>query len=76
MPAAPALPPGLPAFSDLRVAFPGNREIAGDLWPESAAGRPPAAGDAAERFADIEWAPRVLGDGRPRQTPPARGALG
>jgi hypothetical protein len=62
MPAAPALPPRLPAFSYLHVAFPGNREITGNLWPASAAGRLPVAGDAAGRLADIGWAPRVLGE--------------
>jgi hypothetical protein len=56
----PAPAPRLLAFSDLHVAFPGNREIIANLWPESAADWLLVAGDVAERFADIEWALRVL----------------
>lgn len=55
-----ALAPRLLAFSDLHVAYPENREIIANLWPESAADWLLVAGDVAERFADIEWALRVL----------------
>jgi 3',5'-cyclic AMP phosphodiesterase CpdA len=48
------------ALSDLHVAFPENRKIIENLWPESAEDWLLVAGDVAERFADIEWALRVL----------------
>jgi 3',5'-cyclic AMP phosphodiesterase CpdA len=55
-----AIVPRLLALSDFHVAFPENREIIENLWPESAADWLLVAGDVAERFADIEWALRVL----------------
>jgi predicted phosphodiesterase len=55
-----AIAPRLLALSDLHVTFPENREIVESLWPESAADWLLVAGDVAERFADVEWALRVL----------------
>ena len=55
-----ALVPRRLALSDLHVAFPENREFIENRWPESAADWLLVAGDVAERFADIEWALRVL----------------
>jgi 3',5'-cyclic AMP phosphodiesterase CpdA len=52
--------PKLLAFSDLHVAFPENRKIVEDLWPESAADWLLLAGDVGELFADIEWALQLL----------------
>jgi 3',5'-cyclic AMP phosphodiesterase CpdA len=52
--------PKLVAFSDLHVAFPENRKIVENLWPESPADWLLVAGDVGERFADIEWVLRVL----------------
>jgi 3',5'-cyclic AMP phosphodiesterase CpdA len=57
-----ALPPRLLAFSDLHTAFPENRKIIENLWPESAADWLLVAGDVGERFSDIEWALRVLSE--------------
>jgi 3',5'-cyclic AMP phosphodiesterase CpdA len=54
--------PRLVAFSDLHVAFPENRKIIENLRPESAADWLMVAGDVGERFADIEWALRVLSE--------------
>ncbi len=54
--------PRLLAFSDLHVGFPENRKIVEQLRPESAADWLLVAGDVAERFADIEWALRVLSE--------------
>jgi 3',5'-cyclic AMP phosphodiesterase CpdA len=54
--------PKLVAFSDLHVAYPENRKIIESLWPESAADWLVVAGDVGERFADIEWALRVLSE--------------
>jgi 3',5'-cyclic AMP phosphodiesterase CpdA len=50
------------AFSDLHVAYPENREIVEGLRPESADDWLLVAGDVAERFADAEWALRVLSE--------------
>jgi len=55
-----AVIPKLLALSDLHVGFPENRQIIENLWPESATDWLLVAGDVAERFADIEWALRVL----------------
>lgn len=55
-----ALASRLLAFSDLHVAFAENRDIIENLWPESTADWLLVAGDVAERFADIEWALRLL----------------
>lgn len=52
--------PRLLAISDLHVAFPENREVVEGLWPDSAADWLLVAGDVGERFADVEWALRVL----------------
>ena len=52
--------PRLLALSDLHVAFSENREVIENLWPESAADWLLLAGDVGERFADIEWALRLL----------------
>ena len=52
--------PKLLAFSDLHVAFPENREIVENLWPESAADWLLLAGDVGELFEDIEWALELL----------------
>jgi 3',5'-cyclic AMP phosphodiesterase CpdA len=52
--------PRLLAFSDLHVAFPENRKLIEDLWPESAADWLLVAGDVSERLVDIEWALRLL----------------
>jgi 3',5'-cyclic AMP phosphodiesterase CpdA len=48
------------ALSDLHVAYPENREIIENLWPESPEDWLLVAGDVAERFADIKWALQVL----------------
>lgn len=42
-------------MSDLHMVLPENRELIENLWPESAANRLLAAGDVAERFADIVY---------------------
>ena len=55
-----ARPPRLLAFSDFHVAYQENREIIGSLRPESEADWLLVAGDVGERFADIEWALRLL----------------
>ena len=52
--------PKLLAFSDLHVASPENREIIENLRPESPADWLLVAGDVGDRFADIEWALRML----------------
>jgi 3',5'-cyclic AMP phosphodiesterase CpdA len=52
--------PRLLALSDLHVAYSENREIIENLWPESAADWLLVAGDVGERFADVEWALRLL----------------
>jgi 3',5'-cyclic AMP phosphodiesterase CpdA len=52
--------PRLLAISDLHFAFPENRRIVEDLWPQGAADWLVVAGDVGERFADIERALRVL----------------
>jgi 3',5'-cyclic AMP phosphodiesterase CpdA len=52
--------PRLLAFSDLHVAYPENRKIIANLWPDSAADWLLVAGDVGERLADIEWALRTL----------------
>ena len=52
--------PRLLALSDLHVAFPENRAIIENLRPESAADWLLLAGDVGERFADVEWALRLL----------------
>src|ERR1039457_3091619 len=57
---APA--PKLLAVSDLHVAFPENREIVANLWPESAGDWLLVAGDVGEIVADIEWALRTLSE--------------
>jgi 3',5'-cyclic AMP phosphodiesterase CpdA len=54
--------PRLLAFSDLHVAFPENRRLVDNLRPQSAADWLLVAGDLGERFADIEWALRVLSE--------------
>jgi 3',5'-cyclic AMP phosphodiesterase CpdA len=50
------------AISDLHVGYPDNRKLMEGLWPESAADWLLVAGDVAERFADIEWALRLLSE--------------
>ncbi|MDH2427526.1 metallophosphoesterase [Sphaerisporangium sp. TRM90804] len=50
------------AISDLHVAYPENRQIVQDLWPESDADWLIVAGDVGEFFADIEWALSLLKD--------------
>ena len=52
--------PRLLALSDLHVAYSENREIIENLRPESAADWLMLAGDVGERFADVEWALRLL----------------
>lgn len=54
--------PKLLAVSDLHVAFPENRRIVENLWPESPADWLLIAGDVGELFADIEWALRMLNE--------------
>jgi 3',5'-cyclic AMP phosphodiesterase CpdA len=54
--------PRLLALSDLHVAFPENRKIVGELWPESDADWLLLAGDVGEFSADIEWALRTLSE--------------
>jgi 3',5'-cyclic AMP phosphodiesterase CpdA len=53
-------PGRLLATSDLHVAFPENRKIVEDLWPESDADWLLVAGDVGENTADIEWALSLL----------------
>ena len=48
------------AISDLHVAFPGNRELIGEIYPESENDWLLVAGDVAEMTPDIEWALRRL----------------
>lgn len=50
------------ALSDLHVAFPENRQIIGELRPESDGDWLLLAGDVGELTADIEWALRTLCD--------------
>jgi 3',5'-cyclic AMP phosphodiesterase CpdA len=52
--------PSLLAISDLHVAYPENRQIVENLRPETDADWLIVAGDVGERYADIEWALRVL----------------
>jgi 3',5'-cyclic AMP phosphodiesterase CpdA len=52
--------PRLLALSDLHVAAPENRGFIASLRPRSPADWLLLAGDVGERFADIEWALRVL----------------
>jgi hypothetical protein len=52
--------PRLIALSDLHVAFPENRQIIGELRPESDADWLLLAGDVGELTADIEWVLRTL----------------
>lgn len=54
--------PRLLAFSDLHVAFPENRRVIENLWPECEADWLVLAGDVGERFADIKWALRILSE--------------
>src|SRR5579871_6425405 len=54
--------PRLLALSDLHVAFPENRKIIEMMRPECAEDWLLVAGDVGERFADIEWALRVLSE--------------
>jgi 3',5'-cyclic AMP phosphodiesterase CpdA len=48
--------PRLLALSDLHVAFPENREIIENLYPDAEGDWLLVAGDVGELFADIEWA--------------------
>jgi 3',5'-cyclic AMP phosphodiesterase CpdA len=48
------------ALSDLHVGFPHNRQIVAELQPRSPSDWLLVPGDVGERFADIEWALRVL----------------
>ncbi|MFG1682494.1 metallophosphoesterase family protein [Nonomuraea sp. NPDC049269] len=48
------------AVSDLHVAFPDNRAVVEKLLPSSDDDWLLIAGDVAERFADIEWALKLL----------------
>lgn len=57
-----ATAPRLLAISDLHVGYPENREIVGNLRPESEADWLLVAGDVGEFFADIEWALGVLAE--------------
>jgi 3',5'-cyclic AMP phosphodiesterase CpdA len=50
------------ATSDLHVAFPENRKIVEDLWPESDADWLLVAGDVGEITVDIEWALSLLAE--------------
>jgi 3',5'-cyclic AMP phosphodiesterase CpdA len=58
--ASPDSSPRLIALSDLHVAFPENRQIIGELRPESDADWLLLAGDVGELTADIEWVLRTL----------------
>jgi 3',5'-cyclic AMP phosphodiesterase CpdA len=58
--ASPNSSPRLIALSDLHVAFPENRQIIGELRPESDADWLLLAGDVGELTADIEWVLRTL----------------
>ena len=57
-----ATAPKLLAISDLHVGFPENRELLGNLRPQSDADWLLVAGDVGEFFADIEWALGVLAE--------------
>ncbi|HXB49530.1 MAG TPA: metallophosphoesterase [Streptosporangiaceae bacterium] len=57
---SPDSSPRLIALSDLHVAFPENRQIIGELRPESDADWLLLAGDVGELTADIEWVLRTL----------------
>jgi 3',5'-cyclic AMP phosphodiesterase CpdA len=54
--------PKLLAISDLHVAFPENRRLVENLWPESASDWLLLAGDVGEIMADIEWALGTLSE--------------
>lgn len=54
--------PRLLALSDLHVAYPKNREIIGDLHPESSQDWLLLAGDVGEVLSDIGWALRTLSE--------------
>ncbi|MGH3274921.1 MAG: metallophosphoesterase family protein [Streptosporangiaceae bacterium] len=58
----PAAPPRLLAISDLHVGYPENREAVAALRPRTAGDWLVAAGDVADRVADVEWALRTLAD--------------
>jgi 3',5'-cyclic AMP phosphodiesterase CpdA len=60
MPPAHAAGSRLLAVSDLHVAYPDNREIVANLWPQSASDWLLVAGDIGELAADIEWTLRLL----------------
>jgi 3',5'-cyclic AMP phosphodiesterase CpdA len=62
MPADPVRQGKLFAVSDLHVAYPENRQIVADMWPESPADWLVVAGDVGEVSADIEWALRTLSE--------------
>lgn len=50
------------AISDLHVAYPENREIVKNIYPESDGDWLLVAGDVGELSADIEWALRTLSE--------------
>lgn len=52
--------PRLVALSDLHVAFPENRKIVEELYPQSAEDWLLLAGDVGELSADIDWVLRTL----------------
>ena len=52
--------PKLVAVSDLHTAFPENRQIVANMWPESAGDWLLVAGDVGEIVSDIEWALTTL----------------
>src|ERR1700728_2466916 len=54
--------PKLLGLSDLDVAFPDNRKIVEDLYPDSADDWLLLAGDVGELSGDIEWALRTLSE--------------
>src|ERR1700728_302555 len=54
--------PKLLGLSDLHVAFPDNRKIVEDLYPDSADDWLLLAGDVGELCGDIEWALRTLSE--------------
>jgi 3',5'-cyclic AMP phosphodiesterase CpdA len=52
--------PKLVAVSDLHMAFPENRQLVANMWPESAGDWLLVAGDVGEIVSDIEWALTTL----------------
>lgn len=61
-PRNPGAVPRLTAISDLHVAFPENRKLVEELYPESEQDWLLLAGDVGELYAEVEWVLRTLSE--------------